>query len=467
MDRKLIDVPLGELLNKFGAGSHKPGSGSAAALSAMVSAKMVITVIDLTKEKGTYGKYVPDLLKISELIETDYYPELVDLFQRDSDEFDKVIKLRRQRNAEMDQATKKLIVIQLEKVMRTATEIPMRIAELSLDIGKFAIEVFDHGFKAVRGDSGVGLNSAISAVSGCLYIIDLNLASITPGEWMENIAWRKSEVVKQYMELMHQDAKRHKVLEAEVEAHMSSEFNKTMGIYQDGNLIKEIKNEEDLENLVRKLQNEIWIHRKNIWAEKLPEGHILALQPDTVLKKVLGYNYIEVNELGYNETAEGKYEVAGVIDRSKKLVQVSKKFPKESMRFTAAHELGHALLHNHAVLHRDRAIDGEKQTLRAGEEMQADKFAVLFLMPAKYVREMFQTAFKTPVFEINDSNLLAFGVGNIREFTTRYGDIRSLARYLASAKVFGGKGIVPLHKIFGVSVETMAIRLEELGLVKV
>jgi hypothetical protein len=29
MNRKLIDIPLGELLDKFGAASHKPGSGNA------------------------------------------------------------------------------------------------------------------------------------------------------------------------------------------------------------------------------------------------------------------------------------------------------------------------------------------------------------------------------------------------------------------------------------------------------
>jgi formiminotetrahydrofolate cyclodeaminase len=467
MDRKLIDTPLGELLNKFGAGNHKPGSGSAAALSAMMSAKMVITVIDLTKDKSAYAKYVPDLLKISELIEKTYYPELVELFQKDSDEFDKVIKLRWQRDAESDPATKKSIIILLERAMRTATEIPTRIAELSLDLGNFAIKVFDHGYKAVRGDSGVGLNSAISAVSGCLYIIDLNLMSLSPGEWMEDITWRKSEVVKQYRELMYKDAERHKVLETEFERHMASEFNKAMNVYQKGNLSEEIRNEEDLETLVRTLQSHVWIHRKRIWTEKVPEGHILALKPDMVLKKVLGYDYVEMDELGQHEAHGDHYEIAGIIDKSKKLVQVSRKFSEESMRFTAAHELGHALLHKQSILHRDRTLEGSKSIRRVGEEQQADKFAVFFLMPAKYVRELFQIAFQTPIFEVNKSNVLAFGVGDLRAFKNQYRDTRGLARHLAGAEFFGGKAIVPLHKIFGVSIETMAIRLEELGLVKV
>jgi formiminotetrahydrofolate cyclodeaminase/Zn-dependent peptidase ImmA (M78 family) len=466
MDRKLIDIPLGELLNKFGAGNHKPGSGSAAALLAMVSAKMVITVIALTKNKSAYAKYVPHLLKINDLIEKNYYPELVELFQKDSDEFDRVIKLRRQRDEERDPTTKKPILSALEKAMRTATEIPMRIAELSLDLGNFAIEAFDHGLKAVRGDSGVGLNSAISAVSGCLYIIDLNLISLSPGEWMEDISWRKSDVIKQYIELMHKNTERHKVLEAALEVQIVSEFNKAMDLYRKGNLAEKINNDKALETLARKLQSQVWIHRKNIWMENVPEEHILALQPDIVLKKILGYNYVEMDELGQHEVDGDRYEVAGIIDKGKKLVQVSTKFSKESMRFTVAHELGHALLHKQEILHRDRAIDGPN-VRRVGEERQADKFAVFFLMPAKHVREAFRIAFQTPRFEVNESNVLFFGVANLEAFKNQYGDTRVLARHLASTELFGGRAIVPLHKLFGVSVETMAIRLEELGLVKV
>jgi Zn-dependent peptidase ImmA (M78 family) len=124
-------------------------------------------------------------------------------------------------------------------------------------------------------------------------------------------------------------------------------------------------------------------------------------------------------------------------------------------------------LHEQTILHRDRTIDGSKGIRRVGDEQQADKFAVFFLMPAKYVREVFQIAFQTPKFEVNESNVLAFGVADLQAFKNLYGDTRGLARHLASTEYFGGKSIVPLHKVFGVSIETMAIRLEELGLVKV
>ncbi len=422
--RKLIETPLGELLEKFGAGSHKPGSGSAAALSAMVSAKMLVTVIDLTKDKPAYARHVPDMLKISKLIENSYYPELVELFQKDSDEFDRVIKLRRRRDAENDPANKKAIIAALERAMRTSTEIPMRIAELSSDLGDFAVEVFDHGFKAVRGDSGVGLNSAMCAISGCLYIIDLNLASLSSGDWMEEMAWRKRGIVKKYKELLHKDADRHMHMQLDVEKHITNEFEKAMATFQKGNLAFEIRSDEDLESLVRDLQNQVWIHREKIWTEGIPEVHILSLKPDVVLQKILGYTYIEMDGLGKHEANGEGFEVAGVIDKNKKLVQVSKGFSLESMRFTAAHELGHAILHTQTVLHRDRGIDRSKRTPRSVEEEQADKFASFFLMPGKLVKEVFEIIFECSRFELNEGNTLSLRVGDLLSFREKCGNLR-------------------------------------------
>lgn len=96
MAGKLIDIPAGDLLKKFGAGSHKPGSGSASAHLGMMAAQLLLTVVDLTsdaKRKGKYGPHLKKLLSIKEDIELRIYPELENLFQKDSDEFDKVIQL--------------------------------------------------------------------------------------------------------------------------------------------------------------------------------------------------------------------------------------------------------------------------------------------------------------------------------------------------------------------------------------
>ena len=55
-------------------------------------------------------------------------------------------------------------------------------------------------------------------------------------------------------------------------------------------------------------------------------------------------------------------------------------FSLETIKFTIAHELGHALLHPNMVLHRDRPMDGSKSLQSKDyKELQANKFAAYFL----------------------------------------------------------------------------------------
>jgi hypothetical protein len=54
MSQDLITLPTDELLTKFGAGMHNPGSGSAAALLGLVSCKLVQTVISLSHGRDKY-----------------------------------------------------------------------------------------------------------------------------------------------------------------------------------------------------------------------------------------------------------------------------------------------------------------------------------------------------------------------------------------------------------------------------
>ena len=54
METDLLEKTVNELMEKFGAGNHKPGSGSAAAFQGMVSAKLISTVISLTAEEKEF-----------------------------------------------------------------------------------------------------------------------------------------------------------------------------------------------------------------------------------------------------------------------------------------------------------------------------------------------------------------------------------------------------------------------------
>jgi formiminotetrahydrofolate cyclodeaminase len=177
---QLLNISSEELLEKFGAGNHKPGSGSAAAFQGMIAAKLLVTVISLTNEekrRGSYSKYLPKLLKIDKEIQSRIFPELTRLFNLDSVQFDKTIKLRKKRDLEEDLYKKNLLGRQALEELKVAIEIPLEIAGLNIELAEFSEYVFDNGFQSARGDSHVALSGAISGLAGCLSIIQLNLLS--------------------------------------------------------------------------------------------------------------------------------------------------------------------------------------------------------------------------------------------------------------------------------------------------
>ena len=204
MAKHLLDLQAAKLLKKFGAGNHKPGSGSAAAYQGLLAAQLIRTVISLTtdpKRRKDYQSYVAEMTRIDSEIETRVYPALARLMQADSDQFDQVIILRKTRIAETDPARKNEKRIESLDALRVATELPIEIAQLCIELAEFASYIFEHGFRSARGDSGVALNGALAAIAGCLSIIDLNLLSFTPHAWTDTIRVKLEPIREQYREL--------------------------------------------------------------------------------------------------------------------------------------------------------------------------------------------------------------------------------------------------------------------------
>ena len=351
MEQKLLDLKCHQLLEKFGAGEHKPGSGSAAALNGMTACQLLITVIELTtakKRKPTYGKHWEELNNVRQEISSRIYPELTDLFQRDSDEFDQAIILRKQRDEETMPMERAVLANKAIEALRISTETPIEIASLCLEVCRYAVIVFDKGFKSARGDSSVALNSALSAVGGCISIIDLNLTSFQPNDWFVKICNSRDSLKEDFNALSKELSVRHAGLKSELGAKLSYHTKVS-------ELLRNIEDSflpfNEIEFTVRKLQNAVWNHRESIWKKNTPENYLEILDPKKVLKSV-GYAYSEAPALGSMDEEGIAFEVAGIIDKPRQTVQISDNFPREVKRFTTAHELGHAILHRQEIYHR-------------------------------------------------------------------------------------------------------------------
>jgi Zn-dependent peptidase ImmA (M78 family) len=168
--------------------------------------------------------------------------------------------------------------------------------------------------------------------------------------------------------------------------------------------------------------------------------------------------------LGQHEIDGVDVEVAGLIDRSSKLVNISQMFPPNVQSFTMAHELGHAVLHSAgAGIHRDRPFSGEKIS-RNPTEYEADKFATYFRMPANLVKSRFAKCFCTTKFLLNEDAAFALNT-SLSQAKAKCPSKRHLARLLAGTEFYNQNHFESLSSQFNVSIEAMAIRLEELDLI--
>jgi Zn-dependent peptidase ImmA (M78 family) len=221
---------------------------------------------------------------------------------------------------------------------------------------------------------------------------------------------------------------------------------------------------EEVEERARYIRELIWNNRKEIWFDEAQVNPVQMLKP-AIAAQLIGFNCEEVSSLGKGYLNNNSFEVAGIIDNKQRKIQVSTQFPIEVRNFTLAHELAHAVLHRESGLHRDMPLDGTK--LSSNEtEREADIFATNFLMPEKLIRSVFLNAFLTDSFVLNQNTAYALGYRDYALFIKRFKNLRQLSRTLASTEQYNSVRFISLSKYFNVSVEAMAIRLEQLNLVR-
>lgn len=218
--------------------------------------------------------------------------------------------------------------------------------------------------------------------------------------------------------------------------------------------------DDEIETIATNLLRETYRRRHLLWDGAPPESPFKQISPTTMLKGI-GYSTEVYESLDIAEEAgDAEFSVAGIIDPDNNRVLISQSFPPHIRHFTLAHELGHAVLHQGHGMHRDRPVDGITQ--RSGIEREADKFAVFITMPTKLVRKAFKDRYLlSPFILIPETEFALFGL----EQNVKLKSTRDLSRHMAKARAFNRQNFPSLAEQFNVSVEAMAIRLEELGLV--
>lgn len=199
----LLDKSVSGLLDDFGAGNSAPGSGSAAALMGILAGKLIITVCSLSLKKAALERRGIDdgLIKSNNLkfiqfenqyqyiiddIRNNIEPELKFLFEEDSKEFEQVVELRRQRieagNVDNKKLQSKYNKESLDKLQHV-TDFVFRISDQCFKLIEHGNFIFDNAYTAVRGDSGAAISAAIASITSSIFIINLNLVSLSRRKW--------------------------------------------------------------------------------------------------------------------------------------------------------------------------------------------------------------------------------------------------------------------------------------------
>jgi adenosylhomocysteinase len=214
-----------------------------------------------------------------------------------------------------------------------------------------------------------------------------------------------------------------------------------------------------IDKKVEQIHRTIW-ENKDLISFKNP---IELLQP-AFAAKLLGINYNFKESLGKHIEKGIEFEVAGLLERNSRKITISKQFDPTVMYFTFAHELGHWLLHEDEINHRDRPLNGSIQN-KSKIEKEADYFASNFLMPKNILTKEFQAIFKSYPLKINEDLLFSLGIDKSDVLKNLEKDDLYIERVLAKANSISGSTNIPLSKRFNVSPSTMAIRIKELGLI--
>lgn len=215
----------------------------------------------------------------------------------------------------------------------------------------------------------------------------------------------------------------------------------------------------------RDVRADLWKHRKQIWGSKNSVTPIEALDPGVALNR-RGFTIQIDGALGHGYFDGVRCLIAGTLDQRKKHVSIASSLDYHSQRFTAAHELAHAVLHPHiAVLHRDVPLENSGY-VRREEEVEANKFAAHFLMPTDIVLEEFHWRFgDSPLHLDEDTAFLLFRTTNVDKLLSKFRTQRDWSLAVARANNFGTRSFNSTNHALATSPTATAIRLEELGLV--
>jgi formiminotetrahydrofolate cyclodeaminase len=180
----LVDKSLRDLLAAFSSSDPTPGGGSASALASAVGASLLLMVAALPKTRSN-SEDDRRALDGATTVLTGLGQQLAEAIDADTDAYDHVVAAYRLPKASEEEQRARKAAIQ--RALRSATDVPLRVMRLSVEGLSQAGVVGEHGHRAAASDVGVATALLQAGATGARLNVEINLDGIDDAEYREAV----------------------------------------------------------------------------------------------------------------------------------------------------------------------------------------------------------------------------------------------------------------------------------------
>jgi formiminotetrahydrofolate cyclodeaminase len=171
----LAELTVRDLTERLASRAPTPGGGSASALGGALGAALVEMVCELTVGRPEYEDVDPIARQIGAAA-GELRVALLDAAQEDAAAYDAVAEARRlPRETDDQKAARKSAIAQASVA---ATEVPLRVIRLSLDVLDVAARMASIGNRNAVSDAGVAALFAAAAARGAALNVAINVPAL-------------------------------------------------------------------------------------------------------------------------------------------------------------------------------------------------------------------------------------------------------------------------------------------------
>jgi formiminotetrahydrofolate cyclodeaminase len=175
----LTDLSFRELTTRLASREPIPGGGSAAALAGAMGAALVAMVAELSIGRADASDHQAQLHDLRDSAVA-RQSALLDLAEEDAAAYAAVVAARRM--PKDDEAARAARTRTLRTTMVAAAEVPLRTAQVAVEVLDMARRIAPIGNPYAVSDAGVAAQLASAAVRGALLNVRINLPYLPAGE---------------------------------------------------------------------------------------------------------------------------------------------------------------------------------------------------------------------------------------------------------------------------------------------